>query len=44
MALGMRGDEIVACPIDRAIKEHAMPDARLLTLLQELHKIAGAES
>ena len=42
-ALGMKGDEIVACPIDLAIKEHAMPDARLLTLLKELHTIEGAE-
>jgi 6-phosphofructokinase 1 len=44
MALGIKGDEIVACPIDRAIKEHAMPDARLLTLLQELHTVGGAKS
>jgi 6-phosphofructokinase 1 len=43
MALGMKGDEIVAYPIDRAIKEHATPDARLLTLLQELQRIGGAE-
>ncbi len=43
IALGMNGDKVVACPIERAIKEHATPDARLLTLLQELHTIGGAE-
>jgi 6-phosphofructokinase 1 len=42
-ALGMVGDKVVACPIERAIKEHAMPDARLLTLLHELHTIGVAE-
>ena len=35
--LGMQGDQIVSCSIDRAIKEHAVPDERLLTLLRELH-------
>jgi 6-phosphofructokinase 1 len=39
IVLGMMGDEIIACPIDRAIKEHARPDERLLTLLRELHTL-----
>jgi len=42
-ALGMVGDKVVACPIERAIKEHATPDARLLTLLQELQTNGVAE-
>jgi 6-phosphofructokinase 1 len=39
IALGMKGDKVVACPIDRAIKEHATPDEGLLTLLKEMHTI-----
>jgi 6-phosphofructokinase 1 len=37
--LGMQGDQIVSYPIDRAIKEHAMPDVKLLKLLRELHTL-----
>jgi 6-phosphofructokinase 1 len=40
-ALGMMGDKVVACPIERAIKEHATPDEGLLTLLKEMHTIGG---
>lgn len=37
IALGMIGDKIMVCPIDQAIKEHAVPDVELLKLLGELH-------
>ena len=37
--LGMQGDQIVSCSIDRAIKEHAVPDVELLKLLGELHTL-----
>jgi 6-phosphofructokinase 1 len=40
--LGMQGDQIVSCSFDQAIKEHAVPDERLLTLLKELHVTGGA--
>ena len=42
-ALGIMGDKIVACPIERAMKEQARPDEGLLTLLKEMHTIGGAE-
>lgn len=34
--LGMQGEQIVSCSIDRAIKEHAQPDMGMLKLLHEL--------
>ena len=37
IALGMKGDKVVACPIERAIKEHATPDVGLIALLKEIH-------
>jgi 6-phosphofructokinase 1 len=39
IALGMIGDKIMVCPIDQAIKEHAVPDVELLKLLGELHTL-----
>ncbi|MFN5912086.1 MAG: 6-phosphofructokinase [Bacteroidota bacterium] len=36
IALGVRGQEIVTCPIEMAIKEHATPDLNLLQLIEEV--------
>jgi len=43
IALGMMGDKVVACPIEKAIKEHSSPDLGLLALLKEMHTTGGAE-
>jgi 6-phosphofructokinase 1 len=36
LALGVKGQELVTCPIELAIKEHASPDLSLLKLIEEV--------
>jgi len=36
LALGVKGQKLVTCPIELAIKEHASPDLSLLKLIEEV--------
>jgi 6-phosphofructokinase 1 len=37
IALGMKGEEVVMCPIAQAIKENTLPNMNLLRLFDEMH-------